>query len=107
MAEPESLTGAKSVFDVLRHLVAHGPARNDAERAELTGILDKEDPDTETPDPDAPPELTAEEKAAAYDKLMAQKAAETPVTAAPETRERPSYYPPASPAAGEKPEDPA
>jgi hypothetical protein len=104
-AETDSLTGAKSVFDVLRHLVAHGPARNDAERAELTGILDREDPDTETPDPDAPPELTAEEKAAAYDKLMASQAAETPA-AAPEIRERPSYYPPASPAA-EKPEDPA
>jgi hypothetical protein len=76
MADAESLTGARTVFDVLRHLVAHGAARNDAERAELTGVLDEADPDTEVPDPDAPPELTAEQKAAAYDELMAKQADE-------------------------------
>lgn len=44
--EKAPLTGALSVHDVLRHLIAHGPARNDAERAELLYPVDQDDPQT-------------------------------------------------------------
>lgn len=44
MAETEApLTGVRHALDVLRHLVTHGPARNDAERAELLAAIDKSD----------------------------------------------------------------
>jgi hypothetical protein len=77
----ESMTGATSVFDVLRHLISHGPARNDTERAELLGVIDEADPDVEAPDPAAAPPLTEQQKAAAYDELMAAQAAKTPPAA--------------------------
>jgi hypothetical protein len=55
------------IHDVLRHLVQFGPARNDAEREDLLGQLDNDDPDV------APVEhvMTADEKAAEYDRLQA------------------------------------
>jgi hypothetical protein len=40
----EPLTGAVGLFGVVRHLVQHGPARNDAERAELLAEVDRDDP---------------------------------------------------------------
>jgi hypothetical protein len=65
------LTGARNVMDVLRHLVTHGPARNDAERAELTGVLDASDPDFVAPEH----VMTDAEKAAEYDRFVAEQQA--------------------------------
>ena len=46
--EQAPLTGALSLHDVVRHLINHGPARNDAERDELLGQVDKDDPTVKT-----------------------------------------------------------
>ena len=72
------LTGVRSIADVLRHLLTHGPARNDAERAELLAAVNAADPDYTEP----PHVMTAEEKAAEYDRLQAETA---PVAAGKET----------------------
>jgi hypothetical protein len=37
-------TGTRTLHDVIRHVVTHGPARNDAERDELLGVIDHDDP---------------------------------------------------------------
>jgi hypothetical protein len=68
--EKAPLTGVRSMFDVLRHLLAHGPARNQAELDELTGAVNEADPDYEEPEH----VMTPEEKIAAYDKLQAEAA---------------------------------
>lgn len=88
------LTGVRSLYDVVRHLLAHGPARNEAERDELVGAVNAADPDWTEPEH----VMTAEEKAAAYDRLQAdsQKAA----AAAPlygDSRQPPLQPPPAPP----------
>jgi hypothetical protein len=67
--EPGELTGALTLHDVLRHLVQHGPARNDAERAELLGVIDSDDPGYTEPEH----VMTDAEKAAEYDRLQAGK----------------------------------
>jgi hypothetical protein len=69
--EKAPLTGVRSVYDVIRHLLAHGPARNEAERAELEAAVNATDPDYTEPEH----VMTAEEKAAEYDRLQAGKAA--------------------------------
>jgi hypothetical protein len=70
--EPSApLTGVRSVYDVLRHLLAHGPARNEAERAELEAAVNATDPDYTEPEH----VMTAEEKAAEYDRLQAARPA--------------------------------
>lgn len=38
-AEKSPMTGALDTDDVIRHLITHGPARNDAERDELFAAL--------------------------------------------------------------------
>lgn len=68
-AKPGALTGVVSVYDVIRHLITHGPARNDAERAELAAVVDATDPDFTEPE-HVPTEA---EKAAEWDKLQAEK----------------------------------
>jgi hypothetical protein len=68
-AKPGPLTGVVSVYDVIRHLITHGPARNDAERAELAAAVDATDPDYTEPE-HVPTEA---EKAAEWDKLQAEK----------------------------------
>jgi len=78
------LTGAVSLHDVIRHLIHFGAARNDAERAELTAAVDRDDPDG--PEPEDKPVSDAE-KIAEYDRLKAREAAQ----AAP----APSWQPPA------------
>ena len=49
--EPEKapLTRVRSVYDVVRHVAVHGPARNDAERAELLRAVNDSDPDYTAP----------------------------------------------------------
>jgi hypothetical protein len=48
-AEKAPVTGALTLHDVIRHLIHHGPARNDAERAELLGVVGTDDPDAASP----------------------------------------------------------
>ena len=67
-ADKAPLTGALSTHDVLRHLIHFGPGRTDAERAELLGPVNADDPDYTTPEVG----LTPEQKAAEYDRLKAQ-----------------------------------
>lgn len=43
------ITGVKTHHDVLRHLATYGPARSDAEREELLGVINEDDPDYEAP----------------------------------------------------------
>jgi hypothetical protein len=71
-ADKAPLTGVLSTHDVLRHLLTHGPARSDAERAELLAPVNADDPDYTEPEA----QMTPEQKAAEYDRLKAQ--AETP-----------------------------
>lgn len=59
------VTGVISLHDVIRHLVHYGPARNDAERAELAAAVDLADPEAEDP---PEPGLSDAEKAAEYDR---------------------------------------
>jgi len=78
-AGPEAenvMTGVKSLYDVVRHLLTHGPARNDAERAELLGVVNASDPDYTEPEH----VMTAAEKAAEYDRLQAAKPADASTT---------------------------
>jgi hypothetical protein len=85
MAEtnPAPLTGVRSLYDVVRHLLAHGPARNDAERDELVGAVNAADPDYTEPEH----VMTAEEKAAAYDEWQSgQKRAASPAEPSPAER---------------------
>ena len=70
-------TGVVSLHDVIRHLVHYGPARNDAERAELAAAVDRADPDAEDP---PEPGLTDAEKAAEYDRQHPAGAPETKKT---------------------------
>lgn len=71
-AAPDApLTGVKSLFDVVRHLIAHGPARNEAERAELAAAVNTADPDYTEPEH----VMTEQEKAAEYDRLQAARPA--------------------------------
>jgi hypothetical protein len=78
-ADRAPLTGVRSVYDVLRHLLAHGPARNDAEREELLGAVNAGDPGYTEPEH----VMTAQEKAAEYDRLQAARPpATTPATPA-------------------------
>jgi hypothetical protein len=75
-----------SLHDVMRHLVLHGPARNDAERDQLLGAVNDDDPGYAEPEH----VMTAEEKAAEYDRLQA---------AGPPGRLAPAGQRPADPAA--------
>jgi hypothetical protein len=43
------LTGVVSLHDVVRHVAQYGPARNDAERDELVGAVNEDDPDYTEP----------------------------------------------------------
>lgn len=67
--KPGPLTGVLTVYDVIRHLLTHGPARNEAELAELTGAVNATDP--EYSEPEHVP--TDAEKAAAWDELQAKQ----------------------------------
>jgi len=44
------LTGVLTHHDVLRHLATNGPARSDAEREELLGVINEDDPDYQDPE---------------------------------------------------------
>ena len=51
-AKVSPLTGVRTLHDVIRHLVTHGPGADKAHRAELLAVIDKADPDVKT-DPKA------------------------------------------------------
>lgn len=68
--EKAPLTGVMSLHDVIRHLLHYGPARNDAERAELLAAVNDDDPDAPEPE-DAP--LSDAEKIREYDRLQREK----------------------------------
>lgn len=60
------LTGVDTIGELLRHLIHHGPARNEAEREELTAVVDRDDPDRQ-PEPEPEPAGAAEEAAPVVD----------------------------------------
>lgn len=53
-AEKAPVTGVLSLHDVLRHLIHHGPARSDAERAELLAVVDTDEKPAAEPQPEPP-----------------------------------------------------
>jgi hypothetical protein len=81
-AEKAPLTGVLTSHDVLRHLATVGPARNEAERAELLGVVNANDPDYTEPEH----VMTSEEKAREYDRLQAENKARQPATVSQDDR---------------------
>jgi hypothetical protein len=60
------LTGVKTTDDVLQFVAVHGPARNEAERAELLAVFDAGPPPVEqgkTPPTSTPPGSAAPKEA--------------------------------------------
>jgi hypothetical protein len=63
----------ETIHDVLRSLIHVFGAGEKYDQA--LAVINKDDPDIENPDPNAPPELTPAEKAAEYDRLKAAEPA--------------------------------